>query len=258
MDACIYFALKMWYSYRPCHKKTCLCHMRTAKTQISLRIRAVWLASLLFAARLYNASSFYIWNFKTLTSLCSWAGLFESYLVATPEDKFSRDVAQYRWLSLSDVMVLKDLLEHVETASRRRSALSLSVFSVQEEPLKDKLSRLLCSWECPSWFKQIQKGIGFIILDPFVDLFITLCILGNTAFMALDRHGQTDEQKQTLEDGNQVSIFSCTTAMLLCDLRCMAIPCVYILAFENSNQIFVQFGATAVLSLSSVNFLCNI
>ena len=32
----------------PCHYKTCLYHMRTTKTQISLRIRAVWSASLLF------------------------------------------------------------------------------------------------------------------------------------------------------------------------------------------------------------------
>ena len=30
----------------PRHEKTCLCHMRTTKVQISLRIRAVWSASL--------------------------------------------------------------------------------------------------------------------------------------------------------------------------------------------------------------------
>ena len=30
----------------------------------------------------------------TLASLCSWAGRFESYLLATPEGRFSRDVAQ--------------------------------------------------------------------------------------------------------------------------------------------------------------------
>ena len=37
--------------------------------------------------------SFYTQNFKTLASLCSWAGRFESYLVADPEDRFSRDEA---------------------------------------------------------------------------------------------------------------------------------------------------------------------
>ena len=106
---------------------------------------------------------------------------------------------------LLDVMVLKDLLEHVETASRRRSNLSLSVFSMQEEPLKDKLNRLLCSWECPGWFKKFQNAVGFIILDAFVDLFITICILVNTAFMAWDQYGLTEESKNFLENGNQVN-----------------------------------------------------
>ena len=32
--------------------------------------------------------------FKSLASLCSWAGRFESYLVETPEDRFSHDEAQ--------------------------------------------------------------------------------------------------------------------------------------------------------------------
>ena len=67
--------------------------MRTAKAQISLRIRAVW-----FVVRcLYNIFSFYIRNFKPLSSLCSWADWFESYLVANPEDRFSRDEAQLRF-----------------------------------------------------------------------------------------------------------------------------------------------------------------
>ena len=38
-------------------------------------------------------SSFYIQNFKTLASFCSWADLFVSYLVENPEDRFSCDKA---------------------------------------------------------------------------------------------------------------------------------------------------------------------
>ena len=40
-------------------------------------------------------------NFKTLASLCSWADQFESYLVANPEDRFSRDEAHI-WASTCD------------------------------------------------------------------------------------------------------------------------------------------------------------
>ena len=34
-------------------------------------------------------------NFKNLSSLCSWAGRFESYQVANPEDRFYRYMAQF-------------------------------------------------------------------------------------------------------------------------------------------------------------------
>ena len=43
-------ALVHWIPYEPLHEKTCLCYMWTTKAQISLRIRAVWSAPLLFAA----------------------------------------------------------------------------------------------------------------------------------------------------------------------------------------------------------------
>ena len=34
-------------------------------------------------------------NLKPLAGLYTWAGHFESYLVANPEDRFSRDAAQF-------------------------------------------------------------------------------------------------------------------------------------------------------------------
>ena len=39
-------------SLEPRHEKTCFSHMRTTKVQISLRIRAVWSAPLLFATKI--------------------------------------------------------------------------------------------------------------------------------------------------------------------------------------------------------------
>ena len=58
-------------------RKRVLCHMRTTKAQISLRIRVVWSAPLLFAAQ-YNISTFYSRNFKNLASFCGCAGRFVS------------------------------------------------------------------------------------------------------------------------------------------------------------------------------------
>ena len=59
------------YTYRnePRHGKTCLCHLRTTKTQT----RSL--------PRQNDTSSLYIRNFKILICLCSWAGQFVSCLV---------------------------------------------------------------------------------------------------------------------------------------------------------------------------------
>ena len=47
-----------------------------------------------------NSSTWYSRIFKILASLCSSAGRFESYLVANPEDRFSRDVALMGMINL--------------------------------------------------------------------------------------------------------------------------------------------------------------
>lgn len=49
--------------------------------------------------------------------------------------------------------------------------------------------------------------LSFIVFDPFVDLFITLCILVNTLFMALDQHDMDPSLNDALRNGNYVSFF---------------------------------------------------
>ena len=43
-------------------------------------------------------------------------------------------------------------------------------------------------------------------MDAFVDLFITLCIVVNTIFMAIDHHGMDPELEHVLVNGNYVRI----------------------------------------------------
>ena len=66
-------------------RKCVLCHMRTTKAQISLRIRAVWSAPLFSLLRYYSISKFCCRNFKTLASFCSCAGRFVSGLVGNSQ-----------------------------------------------------------------------------------------------------------------------------------------------------------------------------
>lgn len=74
----------------------------------------------------------------------------------------------------------------------------------EEERLITRLNRIFCSWTCCQQWLTFQKIVSLFILDAFIDLFITICILVNTAFMGADHYGMTDELKKVLETGNFV------------------------------------------------------
>ena len=59
-------------------------------------------------------------------------------------------------------------------------------------------------WECsPCWYR-FSHYVELFIMDAFVDMFITLCILINTAFMALDHAGMEPGLAAVLKYGNYV------------------------------------------------------
>jgi hypothetical protein len=53
-------------------------------------------------------------------------------------------------------------------------------------------------------FHAIFQYLSMLIFDPFTDLFITLCIVVNTLFMALDQHDMDPGFGEMLTHGNYV------------------------------------------------------
>lgn len=84
----------------------------------------------------------------------------------------------------------------------------------EDEPtMKEKMLEALtkgidvfCVWDCCVPWVTFQKAIGWLVFDPFVELFITLCIVVNTLFMAMDHHDMNQEIEKVLKAGNYVSI----------------------------------------------------
>ncbi|XP_077392677.1 sodium channel, voltage-gated, type I-like, alpha [Festucalex cinctus] len=59
-------------------------------------------------------------------------------------------------------------------------------------------------WECcPVWL-MIKKVVRIIVMDPFTDLTITICIVLNTLFMAMEHYPMTEDFQRTLSVGNIV------------------------------------------------------
>lgn len=50
----------------------------------------------------------------------------------------------------------------------------------------------------------IKQKVKFLVMDPFADLTITMCIVLNTLFMALEHYNMTAEFEEMLQVGNLV------------------------------------------------------
>ncbi|XP_075951382.1 sodium channel, voltage gated, type VIII, alpha subunit a isoform X5 [Anarhichas minor] len=67
-----------------------------------------------------------------------------------------------------------------------------------------KFSNTFLIWECsPKWIK-IKEIVNQIVMDPFVDLAITICIVLNTLFMAMEHYPMTPDFEHMLSVGNLV------------------------------------------------------
>lgn len=78
---------------------------------------------------------------------------------------------------------------------------------------------IFCVWDCCWLWLEFQKYVALLVFDPFVELFITLCIVVNTLFMALDHHDMDRDMERALKSGNYVSI---------CNLNKIKITLLYI------------------------------
>lgn len=64
---------------------------------------------------------------------------------------------------------------------------------------------ICCIWDCCTCWIYFQEFCSIIVFDPFMELFITLCIVVNTLFMAMDHHDMDPSFEAFLKNGNYVS-----------------------------------------------------
>jgi len=75
----------------------------------------------------------------------------------------------------------------------------------RKEYIKARCYQLAFGWQCCHCWVVFARFVELFITDAFVDMFITICIVVNTVFMALDHAGMSAEMAHTLKMGNYVS-----------------------------------------------------
>uniref|UniRef100_A0A8C3EXQ7 Sodium channel protein n=1 Tax=Corvus moneduloides TaxID=1196302 RepID=A0A8C3EXQ7_CORMO len=78
-----------------------------------------------------------------------------------------------------------------------------------------KFANIFLIWDCsPHWLK-VKHIVNLVVMDPFVDLAITICIVLNTLFMAMEHYPMTEEFNKVLSVGNLVFTGIFTAEMFL-------------------------------------------
>uniref|UniRef100_A0A4W6FS50 Sodium channel protein n=1 Tax=Lates calcarifer TaxID=8187 RepID=A0A4W6FS50_LATCA len=70
-------------------------------------------------------------------------------------------------------------------------------------------------WECSPCWLRVKQLVKIMVMDPFLDLAITVCIVLNTLFMAMEHYPMTDEFNGMLTIGNLVFSGIFTAEMVL-------------------------------------------
>uniref|UniRef100_A0A3P9I9L3 Sodium channel protein n=1 Tax=Oryzias latipes TaxID=8090 RepID=A0A3P9I9L3_ORYLA len=159
---------------------------------------------------------------KEISHLTTDGNLLNSDLKSSTTHQASSTELQYRRPSAaySDLM---DYLEGPEARQRAQSLVSVITSTVEEleesrkkcPPCWYKFAENFLIWDCcPTWQK-IKKFVKLIVMDPFADLTITICIVLNTLFMAMEHYPMQGEFTKMLSIGNKVFTGIFTAEMVL-------------------------------------------
>uniref|UniRef100_A0A4W6FYX0 Sodium channel protein n=1 Tax=Lates calcarifer TaxID=8187 RepID=A0A4W6FYX0_LATCA len=116
-----------------------------------------------------------------------------------------------------------DLLEGPEARQRAHSIASVITSTMEEleesrqkcHPCWYTFANTFLIWDCcPTWLK-LKKVVKLIVMDPFMDLTITICIVLNTMFMAMDHYPMSNGFSSMLNVGNLVFTGIFTAEMVL-------------------------------------------
>nr|XP_015818233.2 sodium channel protein type 4 subunit alpha A [Nothobranchius furzeri]XP_054605320.1 sodium channel protein type 4 subunit alpha A [Nothobranchius furzeri]XP_054605321.1 sodium channel protein type 4 subunit alpha A [Nothobranchius furzeri] len=99
------------------------------------------------------------------------------------------------------------LKQRSASATTMLSAIAIEELEEAQRPCPPcwyKFADIFLKWDCCVPWVVFKKWVHFVVMDPFVDLAITICIVLNTLFMAMEHYPMTPEFDYMLSVGNLV------------------------------------------------------
>nr|XP_026692353.1 sodium channel protein type 4 subunit alpha B-like isoform X2 [Ciona intestinalis] len=140
----------------------------------------------------------------------------------------SEDGKYYEYQENYDVVQLEEKLDETSamltdqfsdispTSRRARWKLKNKKMTDRYQKFSRAFVNLFCKWRCcPAGWSKIQRKVRRIVLNPFTDLLITLCIALNTLFMSLEQHPMEAWFAKILDNANVFFTIVFTVEMLM-------------------------------------------
>uniref|UniRef100_A0A8C8A4U9 Sodium channel protein n=1 Tax=Otus sunia TaxID=257818 RepID=A0A8C8A4U9_9STRI len=130
----------------------------------------------------------------------------------TTDDNSSTTEIEIKKRRTSSYQIPVELLEDPGLRQRAMSIAGIITNTMEEleesrqkcPPCWYKFAHTFLIWNCWEPWLKVKNVVEFIVMDPFVDLAITVCIILNTLFMAMEHYPMTDDFNNVLKIGNQV------------------------------------------------------
>ncbi|XP_028927611.1 sodium channel protein type 3 subunit alpha isoform X4 [Ornithorhynchus anatinus] len=124
---------------------------------------------------------------------------------------------------LSSYQISMELLEDPSGRQRAMSIASILTNTMEEleesrqkcPPCWYRFANTFLIWDCWEPWLKVKHIVNLIVMDPFVDLAITICIVLNTLFMAMEHYPMTPQFSNVLSAGNLVFTGIFTAEMVL-------------------------------------------
>ncbi|XP_072274369.1 sodium channel protein type 2 subunit alpha-like isoform X2 [Pyxicephalus adspersus] len=128
------------------------------------------------------------------------------------DDNGTNTENELRKRRLSSYHVSMDFLEDPILRQRALSIASNLTNTMEEleesrqkcPPCWNKFANTYLIWDCSDTWLKIKHIVNLVVMDPFVDLAITICIVLNTLFMAMEHYPITEHFANVLYVGNLV------------------------------------------------------
>ncbi|XP_073351388.1 sodium channel protein type 4 subunit alpha B isoform X2 [Pagrus major] len=105
-----------------------------------------------------------------------------------------------------------------ELQSQEQEHTTMEDFEDEQRPCPPcwyAFANIFLKWDCCGCWRWLKQCLYTIVMDPIIDLGITICIVLNTVFMAMEHYPMTEEFEELLSVGNLVFTGIFTAEMVL-------------------------------------------